>query len=217
MSLTFFSDGLLPLAREVGRGGRGVRAFTRRATRRGRVHYHRDMDELPATNPAIPGGARFRTPARSKDAWFLVLAAFVVAADQLAKWLIRDTVERGDSYFDIGIFRIVHITNSGAAFGILGNAGPLLAVTSVIGIVAIFVYVMNPAFAHPLMRAGLALMLGGAIGNLIDRVHSGEVVDFLKVPHWPAFNVADSAITVGVCLLIWTMLFNQKPEAKPES
>ena len=111
----------------------------------------------------------------------------------------------------------MHYSNSGAAFGILTNAGPLLAVTSVIGIVAIVVYVMNPSFAHPVMRAGLALMLGGAIGNLIDRVKSGEVVDFLKLPNFPAFNVADSAITIGVVFLLWAMLLDQKQAPKPGS
>jgi signal peptidase II len=55
------------------------------------------------------------------------------------------------------------------------------------------------------MRLGLAFMLGGAVGNLIDRVSSGEVVDFIKFPHWPAFNVADSSITIGVMLLLWAM------------
>jgi signal peptidase II len=95
------------------------------------------------------------------------------------------------------------------------NAGPLLAVTIVIGIVSFVIYELNPTFAHPWMRVGLALMLGGAFGNLIDRVKSGEVVDFLKVPHFPAFNVADSAITVGVCVLVWAMLRDQN-QATPK-
>jgi signal peptidase II len=99
----------------------------------------------------------------------------------------------------------VHITNTGAAFGMFQNAGPLLVVTSLIGMAAILVYLFNPGFAHPAMRAGLALMFGGAVGNLIDRVYSGEVVDFIKFPHFPAFNVADSSITIGVLLLLWAM------------
>jgi signal peptidase II len=94
------------------------------------------------------------------------------------------------------------------------GAGPLLAITSVIGMAAILVYLFNPGFAHPLMRAGLALMLGGAVGNLIDRLWKGEVVDFVKAPNFPAFNVADSAITVGVALLLWTMIILQ-PKDEP--
>jgi signal peptidase II len=149
---------------------------------------------------------RLRFAARPRDAWFLLLAAAIVGLDQLTKGIIRATVERGDSHFDLGVVRIVHILNTGAAFGMLQNAGPLLAVTSVVGMAAILIYLFNPGFAHPLMRLGLALMLGGAVGNLIDRVRTGEVVDFIKVPNWPAFNAADSAITIGVLLLIWGML-----------
>jgi len=103
------------------------------------------------------------------------------------------------------------VTNSGAAFGIFQGAGPLLILTSVIGMAAIVIYLFNPGFAHPLMRLGLAVMLGGAVGNLIDRVKDGEVVDFIKVPNWPAFNVADSAITIGVLLLAWAMIREPQP------
>jgi signal peptidase II len=172
------------------------------------------MDDAHAT-PAASGSAR--SLPRLRDAWFLLITVVVIGGDQFTKWLIREFVDRGDSYFDLGIFRIIHITNSGAAFGMFTNAGPLLAVTSIIGIVAIVIYVLNPSFAHPLMRVGLAFMLGGATGNLIDRVKSGEVVDFLKVPNFPAFNVADSAITVGVVFLIWAMLRDQKQAPKPAS
>ena len=154
--------------------------------------------ELPPPRPRIQ--------LRPRDGWFLLLAAGVVGLEQLAKWFIRLNLDRGDSWDLSRVFRIVHVTNSGAAFGILQNAGPLLVVTSIIGMAAILIFLFNPGFAHPLMRAGLALMLGGAIGNLIDRVANGRVVDFLKVPNWPAFNFADSAITIGVLLLLWAML-----------
>jgi len=169
------------------------------------------MQDVSARQPAW----RARIHARPRDGWFLALAAAVVGLDQLTKWLIRDFVARGDSYPDGGLLRLVHITNTGAAFGIFQNAGPLLAVTSVIGMAAILVYLFNPGFAHPLMRAGLALMLGGAVGNLIDRVAMGEVTDFIKAPHFPAFNAADSAITIGVLLLVWAMM--NEPQGKPES
>ena len=151
-----------------------------------------------------------------RDGWFFVVAAVIVAADQLVKWVIRDTVALGDRISVVWPLEIVHFTNSGAAFGMLQGAGPLLVMTSVVGMAAIVIYLFNPGFAHPFMRLGLALMLGGAVGNLIDRVKDGEVVDFIKVPNFPAFNVADSAITIGVLLLAWAML--QEPEApKPEA
>lgn len=158
--------------------------------------------------------ARARPAIRPHDGWFLLLAAAIIGLDQLVKWIIRETVERGDAHTVVWPLKIVHVTNTGAAFGILQGAGPLLVMTSVVGMVAIVVFLFNPSFAHPIMRLGLALMLGGAVGNLIDRVRSGEVVDFVKVPNFPAFNVADSAISIGVVLLIWAMMREPQP-SKP--
>ncbi len=154
---------------------------------------------------------------RRADYGLLVLAAAIVAGDILTKWIIRARLDRGDAWPDPDWdVRIVHFTNTGAAFGILEGAGTLLLFTSVLGVVVILVYLMNPGgMASPLMRAGLTLMLGGALGNLIDRAGDGEVVDFIKFPEWPAFNVADSAITIGVVILIWA-LFTQTPARRKE-
>ncbi|GIW17601.1 MAG: lipoprotein signal peptidase [Tepidiforma sp.] len=158
-----------------------------------------------------PGRAGPRLAVARRDGWFLLLAAAIVGADQFTKWLIKANLERGDSIDVLPFFRIVHVTNTGAAFGILQGAGPLLIIASLAGLAAILIYLFNPGFAQPVVRLGLALMLGGAVGNLIDRVSEGRVVDFLKVPNWPAFNVADSAISIGVVILLWTMVF-QPPE-----
>lgn len=168
-----------------------------------------DADTRPA--------AGSRLAIRPRDGWFLALAAAIVGLDQLTKWIIRGWLERGEAYSLIWPLKIVHVTNSGAAFGMFQGAGPLLVITSVVGMVAILVYLFNPGFAHPLMRLGLAFMLGGAVGNLIDRVAEGRVVDFVKVPNFPAFNVADSAITIGVVLLLWALMFDTAPDPKPES
>ena len=73
----------------------------------------------------------------------------------------------------------------------------------------ILVYLFNPGLASPLVRVALALMLGGALGNLLDRAGDGEVVDFIKFPEWPAFNVADSAITIGVIVLLWAVVMRE--------
>lgn len=177
----------------------------------GRAGYTDRMESVPGREAPRP-----RLALHPGHGWFLAVAAAVVGLDQLVKWIIRQTIELGDRQPVVWPLEIVHFTNSGAAFGMLQGAGPLLVMTSVIGMAAIVIYLFNPGFAHPLMRLGLALMLGGAVGNLIDRVKDGEVVDFIKVPNFPAFNVADSAITIGVLLLAWAML--QEPEAsKPEA
>mgnify|MGYP005851583723 CR=1 FL=1 len=149
------------------------------------------------------------TSSRRGDGWLFLVAGLVVALDQLTKWRVRSWLDRGDAWPGDWLVKIVHVTNSGAAFGILQDSGPLLLITGVLGSLAILIYLLNPAFADPAVRLGLALMLGGAIGNLIDRLVAGEVVDFVKVPNWPAFNVADSAITIGVLVLLWTTLFGR--------
>jgi len=153
-----------------------------------------------------------------RDAWFLAVVVPVVALDQVTKWLVRAALDPGQSWPDGWQIRFVHFTNTGAAFGILQDSGPLLVITSFLGVGAILIYFLNPGFAHPAMRLGLALMLGGAAGNLVDRLRTGHVVDFLKVPHWPAFNVADSAITIGVLCLLWVVLFEPgRPENAEKS
>ncbi len=184
----------------------------RKVTRVGRLTYDGNVSESPARRiPLLPP-----LQASARDGWFLALAACVIGLDQLTKWAIRANLDRGDSIPEDGILRIVHFTNSGAAFGMFQGAGPLLAITSIVGMVAIAVYLFNPGFAHPAVRAGLALMLGGAVGNLIDRVRMGEVTDFIKVPNWPAFNVADSAITVGVVFLIAAMVWTNEGTKKSD-
>lgn len=141
------------------------------------------------------------------DLGFLALAAAIIVGDLVTKAIIRARLDRGDAWPDPDWnVRIVHFTNTGAAFGILEGAGPLLIVTGVVGVALIAVYLFNPGMASLLVRAGLALMLGGAIGNLIDRVGDGKVTDFIKFPEWPAFNVADSAITIGVIILVWALV-----------
>lgn len=169
------------------------------------------MESAPTREAPRP-----RLVIRPRDGWFLAVAVLIVGADQSVKWLIRETIERGDSRTIVWPLKLVHVTNSGAAFGMLQGAGPLLVMTSVIGMAAIIVFLFNPSFAHPVMRLGLASMLGGAVGNLIDRVKDGKVVDFVKVPNFPAFNIADSAITIGVLLLIWAMLKEPQP-SQPEN
>lgn len=160
---------------------------------------------------------RGRFALRPLHAWFLVVVAAAVAGDQVTKAIIRMWGGQGEVLAELGPLRIIHVTNSGAAFGMFQDAGPLLIITSVVGMTAILVYLFNPGFAHPLMRLGLALMLGGAIGNLIDRLHAGEVVDFIKVPNFPAFNVADSCITIGVLVMIWAMLREETTERDAEN
>lgn len=134
---------------------------------------------------------------------FWAAAAAVLALDQLTKELVRGFLSRGDAWpSEDWPVRLYHVTNTGAAFGILENQTLFLILMTVIGLAAIYLYYRNPPFDHFLAPLAIGLMLGGATGNLVDRIRLGRVTDFIDFPMWPAFNVADSAITVGVVAII---------------
>jgi signal peptidase II len=140
--------------------------------------------------------------------WFLAAAA-VIVADQATKTLVLGRFALGERLELASFLNLVLVYNKGAAFSFLSDAGgwqtPLLVLFALAaaGIVTVLI-VKKPQ--EKLLCAGLALILGGALGNLIDRLRFGQVVDFIDFHvrgyHWPAFNVADSAITIGAALLI---------------
>jgi signal peptidase II len=140
--------------------------------------------------------------------WF-TLAAAIIVADQLTKWAMLANFAHGERREVTGFLNLVLVYNKGAAFSMFADAAgwqtPLLAGFAVVASVIVgYLIARNPA--KWLLCLGLALILGGALGNLIDRLRYGQVVDFLDFHawgwHWPAFNVADSAICVGAAILI---------------
>ena len=141
---------------------------------------------------------------------WLWVSALVVALDQITKFTVTSRFQLGDSVTITSFFNMVLAYNTGAAFSFLADAGGwqriFFTIIAVIASIVIIVLLRKPQ-NHRLFNAALALILGGAIGNLIDRVLLGHVVDFIQVHaggyYWPAFNVADSAITIGAALLIW--------------
>ena len=146
---------------------------------------------------------------------FFATALSVVALDQVSKVLIRANMSLGQSIPDEGPFQIKYVTNVGGAFGIFGNQGFLIMVTALAGIAAILLYAHHPLFNSMLAKVALGLILGGSIGNLIDRAFLGEVTDFIDVGAWPVFNLADSAITVGVILVLYYLIFLARRQRQP--
>jgi signal peptidase II len=150
----------------------------------------------------------------------IVLA--VVILDQFTKWLVTSTMRLHESIPIVpDLFSLTYIRNSGAAFGILAgsHAGFRLVffgLTSVLALVLLGTIYVRLSSADWIGQVSVASIFGGAVGNLIDRIRAGEVIDFLDFSlmghHWPAFNVADAAITVGVCFLIGHF-FKRHPEA----
>jgi len=142
---------------------------------------------------------------------FFLTALLIVAADQLSKTWIRANLATDQSLFEVGFFRITHVHNTGAAFGLFrGQSFPLTVVASVgiavILLYALLVYRRLPFLDNMPSRVALGLVLGGTVGNLIDRLCFGYVTDFIDFGFWPAFNIADSAITVGVIIFAYSLL-----------
>jgi signal peptidase II len=141
------------------------------------------------------------------DALFFAIAIAVVALDQTTKAIVRASLDLHESWPERDMFvNITNVTNSGAAFGILEGQTLFLVAASLVGLAAILLYYVFPPLEHGLLRVALALQLGGATGNLIDRVRLGEVTDFINFEFWPAFNVADSCISIGVVTILWFFL-----------
>ena len=140
------------------------------------------------------------------DFFLLQLAALVFLCDQFTKFLVRAFLPFRDSFPADGFFRLTHTHNTGSAFGLFqGHNFPLILV-AIFGVgVLVLVYYSQKRRTN-LLRVSLALQIGGALGNLIDRVRLGHVTDFLDVGPWPVFNIADSSIVVGLVILGWIFL-----------
>ncbi len=162
-------------------------------------------------------GGPLSTILGNRYAKLLLIAGTVCIVDQLAKALIVSTVPIYQTISVIpGFFNLTHIYNPGGAFGFLSGSPSELRqifflVSSILAMgLILFLYAKVPP-GQRLLELGLSLIMGGAIGNILDRIRIGKVIDFLdlyiKDLHWPAFNVADSAITIGIGLFIYHVLF----------
>lgn len=142
---------------------------------------------------------------------FSLTALLVVAADQLTKIWIRSNLAVGQSVPERGFFQITHIHNTGAAFGLFPDHSFLLTIVASAGIVLLLVYALFIRRRFPFLDnmpcwIALGLILGGTIGNLIDRLRLGYVDDFISVGIWPSFNIADSGVTVGALMVAYFLL-----------
>lgn len=152
---------------------------------------------------------------------WLSLAGLVLLADQATKWLVLQTMPLGEVIPITGFFNLVHVRNPGAAFSFLADAGGWqrwLFAFFAVGVSAVLIVMIRKTPDQRLFCLAAALIIGGAIGNLIDRLVFGEVIDFLDFFwnqwHWPAFNLADSAITIGAVVMILDELvrWRRQPE-----
>ena len=175
---------------------------------------------LPPSGGELPkaeGGSPSTTARRRTHTRFIALASLVIIFDQITKVILRETLELGDREWLAEFFAFSHIANDGGAFGFFGGQNTILAVSAVVAIGVVAIYYFFPPLDHWLMRSGLALILGGAIGNLLDRIYQGHVTDFIDFIHFPAFNVADAAINVGVAAIVIAIIFSDLLKRNPRS
>ena len=142
---------------------------------------------------------------------FFAVAFLVITVDQLSKWWLQSNFYPGQSVPETGFFRLTYAQNTGAAFSIFYGKSDILAVVSIIGVILLLVYAFIiyrhfPFLNTRLNKIALGLILGGVVGNLIDRLWLGFVRDFIDVGPWPVFNTADSATVVGVIIFAFSIL-----------
>ena len=154
---------------------------------------------------------------RWRSVVFLLIGLLVVVVDQFSKAWIRTNLFEGQSLFELGFFRITHVHNTGAAFGLFQGQSFILTIIAIVAITIILVYAFIsyryfPWLDRLLGRLALGLLLGGTVGNLIDRLRLGYVTDFIDFGYWPAFNIADSSVTIGVIIFAYSLLRSAQPE-----
>jgi signal peptidase II len=169
--------------------------------------FHSDPDQTGTDR-------KIRPPTLLEWTVLLGVALLTIAADQLTKWLIVRSLHYRETWEILpllnGIFDITYTRNTGAAFGMAQQFGNVFLLIAIVVVTAILYYYRElPTGVWP-MRVALGLQMGGAVGNAFDRIARGYVVDFFHLHGWPIFNVADSAIVVGVGLLILTMWWHDR-------
>ena len=158
-----------------------------------------------------------RPLARWRYPLFCIVALFIIGADQASKAWIRSSLPEGYSLFKLGFFRITNVHNTGAAFGLFPDHSLILTIFAVIAgcVILFFVFYGYRYFTwmgNITVMLAFGLVLGGTVGNLIDRFRYGYVTDFIDLSYWPAFNVADSAVTVGVIAFALLLLRHAQTE-----
>ena len=161
-----------------------------------------------STDALTPLSSAERSLAARASQWAglgaVVLAA--IAADQLTKLIVSSQLALDESLHVLGPFSIHHVQNSGIAFGLFASATPLVTALTALAVGWMLLFFARSGARHPVLPVGLGLVLGGSVSNLLDRIRLGAVTDFLDVGFWPAFNLADTFIVVGVGILFAAIL-----------
>ena len=152
-----------------------------------------------------------------QDSVFLLAVSSAFSLDQISKAVIRNELLPGQSVPAQGFFRLTLTSNTGSAFGFFPDQTMLLIIASLVAIGVLVLVYRSHEVPSPILRLSLGMQLGGALGNLVDRVRMGKVTDFIDVGPWPIFNLADSSIVVGILLLVFLFISSssEKKTASP--
>ena len=165
-----------------------------------------------ATDALTPVSRATRSFAATPVQWLSLaaIALAAVAADQLTKHLVASQLQLGDGVHVVGPLWIRHVQNSGIAFGLFARSTAVVIVLTGIAIVWMLVYFARSGARHPVLPVALGLVIGGSSSNLVDRVRLGYVTDFIDLRWWPAFNLADSFIVIGVLVLLAALVYAER-------
>jgi len=167
----------------------------------------------PRTAGIAPISVAARSLAAQPVHWagLAAVAAAAVVADQLTKHVVASEVALDDEVKVLGPFTIHHVQNSGIAFGLFSSATAAVIVLTLVAIGWMIAYFARSGARHPLLPVAVGLLIGGSVSNLADRVRLGHVTDFLDFRYWPAFNLADSFIVIGVAVLLGALVAADRP------
>jgi signal peptidase II len=164
-----------------------------------------------STDALTPVSVAERSLAAQASQWAglgaVVIAA--IAADQLTKLIVSSQLTLDEALHVVGPFSIHHVQNSGIAFGLFASATPVVTALTAIAVGWMLVFFARSGARHPVLPVALGLLIGGSTSNLIDRIRLGHVTDFLDLRYWPAFNLADSFIVVGVGILFVALMLGE--------
>ncbi len=158
---------------------------------------------------------RQRRQAHSRVVTAAVLALVVLVADQITKYVVRASMTLGESIDLVPGLDLTRVNNTGIAFGLFPGRATAVSVLTVFALCAIAIALAGLVARNPTVAAGAGLLVGGSIGNLVDRLAHGAVTDFIDPAQWPAFNVADIGIVTGAALIVFGLL-REEPRVEPE-
>jgi signal peptidase II len=161
---------------------------------------------------AISVAERSLSAERRQWVGLVVVALAAVTADQLTKHVVASSIRIDTAVKLIGPFSIRHVQNSGIAFGLFSSATAAVIVLTTIAVAWMLVFFARSGARHPALPVALGLLIGGSVSNLVDRVRLGYVTDFLDLRWWPAFNLADASIVIGVGVLLGSLLLSDRSQ-----